>query len=88
MLEWVHVALGRQQNVLLPSEISSSGKTKAAVDFLMPLRQRRRNYVALLRLADLLLSSRSPERALLSLMDWLHSEFQIKPAVIALASLY
>jgi hypothetical protein len=83
--EWASLALGRTDRACLGS---SPAADREEVDFAMPLRQWRRNYIALLKLADLVLTSRSPYSALLSFIDWLHLEFEMKAAAVALAAIY
>lgn len=83
---WSGVALGLVDQ--LPRQCRDALEPPEEVDFEMPLRRWRRNYVLALKLAGLELDGGRAEKKMMRFLNWSHAEFLIGGPATALAALY
>lgn len=85
---WTEIALGRSDNLGgLPDLVPVSSRD-LGVDFTMPIRRWRRNYILCLKLAELELAAGSAEDRLRTFVRWSYEEFLLGGPAIALAAYY
>ncbi len=82
---WTDVALGRIAGSAPLLEAPRKPRRERKVDFELPLRTWRRNYVLCLKLAELALQQGRAETRLRQFIRWAHSDFVLGAAGIALA---
>jgi hypothetical protein len=87
---WTELALGRigQMSEGYIQQAVVPGRGEPAVDFSMPLRRWRRNYILALKLAVLELEGGNPEERMLRLISWMHRDFLLGGPAILLAAHY
>jgi hypothetical protein len=87
---WTDLALGRieQMSESYIKQAVVPGRVEPDVDFSMPLRRWRRNYILALKLADLELEGGNPEERMLHLISWMHRDFLLGGPAILLAAHY
>lgn len=81
---WLDYAMGRINQVPPPTDAPRID----ALDLAFPLRRWRRNYIVALKIAELELSSLTNLQRMLSLLDWMHSDFIIAGPAAMLACIY
>lgn len=81
---WFDYAIGRIDRIPSPAEQPRIDSH----DLAFPLRRWRRNYIVALKIAELELSSLSNLQRMLSLLDWMHSDFIIAGPAAMLACIY
>lgn len=85
---WAEIALGRCDQVGEVPEMPMGGPGDSEVDFTMPLRRWRRNYVLCLKLAALELSGGGASQRLQEFIRWSYNDFILGGPAIALAAHY
>jgi hypothetical protein len=87
---WTELALGRleQMSESYVQQAVVPGRVEPDVDFAMPLRRWRRNYILALKLAVLELEGGNAEERMLSLISWMHRDFLLGGPAILLAAHY
>lgn len=86
--ELAAVALGRADTVTAPTVPPQVGHHDETIDFTMPLRRWRRNYILALRLAALELRGGRSEQRMEELLNWMYSDFLIGGPAVLLAAYY
>ena len=85
---WTEIALGRSDGLEeLPETRLRQGRDKE-VNFTMPLRRWRRNYILCLKLAEIELQGGKAEDRLRNFVQWSYEEFLLGGPAIALAAHY
>jgi hypothetical protein len=84
---WAEVALGQAHEVVAPERLLIPA-TDDTVNFAMPLRRWRRNYVLSLKLVELDLEGGSSSARMSRLLGWMYDDFILGGPAIALAATY
>lgn len=84
---WADVALGRSVKLPPPGQQPDPPPTKP-VDFGMPLRRWRRNYIIALKIAELELRGGGGEARMAELLRWVYEDFLIGGPAVILAAYY
>lgn len=80
---WADIALGRIENLVLSDNNLPAESESSPIDFEMPLRRWRRNYMILLKLAELDLKGADRATQITELIRWMYEDFIISgPALI------
>lgn len=80
---WTDVALGRSEKLMVSNEVSQTESASSPFDFEMRLRRWRRNYMILLKLAELDLKGADRAGQIIELTRWMYEDFIIGgPALI------
>jgi hypothetical protein len=80
---WTDVALGRSPKLVVPGHLMRVEPEPSTIDFEMPLRRWRRNYMILLKLAELDLGGANRASQITELAKWMYEDFIIGgPALI------
>ena len=83
-LAWFDYAMGKIDRIPPPAEVPRID----SLDLAFPLRRWRRNYIVALKLAELELSSLTNLQRMLSLLNWMHSDFITALPAAVLACIY
>lgn len=85
---WASIACGETHAVHQLVQPANSRSNESAVDFKVPLRRWRRNYVLALKAAELQLHGGKSAVLMARLLRWMHDEFLIGGPAVALAAHY
>ncbi|MFP1133072.1 hypothetical protein [Asticcacaulis sp. W401b] len=81
--EWVDIAMGRRTQLsnAYPDDIGN-------LDLAFPLKRWQKNYVAILKIAELELSELSPLDKFVALIDWMYRDFMVAGPAAILSAFY
>ena len=85
---WLDMALGRTDRIEIQCVTSEPIRKQTRVDFEMPLRRWRRNYILCLKLAELELLNGDSERRFREFLRWMYDDYLIGWPATLLASYY
>lgn len=86
---WIALALGRTQKLSIPdNEIPTIPHNREYIDFEMRLRRWSRNYIILLKLAELELKGLNRTRQITELASWMYQDFIMGGPVLIFAIYY
>lgn len=85
---WTEVALARSQKLVITGDLDRVTSAAAPIDFEMPLRRWRRNYIILLRLAELDLQGANRASQITELAKWMYEDFLIGGPALVFAVYY
>ncbi|MEL6441924.1 MAG: hypothetical protein AAFQ80_22080 [Cyanobacteria bacterium J06621_8] len=85
---WTDLALGRSDTFIYESPQLPEMYFNQKVDFMMPLKSWRRNYVLTLKIAELELKGSTPENNILEIIKWMYEDFLFGANALMLANYY
>jgi hypothetical protein len=85
---WTEVALGRSPKLAITDDLDRVASAATPIDFEMPLRRWRGNYIILLKLAELDLQGSNRASQITQLAKWMHEDFLIGGPALVFAIYY